>query len=154
MINRKTFYLHYKSLDDLMGELQDEIADIFISRPISYRSLSDIKSIIRVFFETAANMPTLHERLLCNYSYRHISDRIVRQVMEHRCQVNKGAFGLNEEKENLVLAYFAINSGNLFRQWVADGKKVPLEELIDMAVRLICHGMASVIPKQVPPVRS
>ena len=35
-INRKTFYLHYSSLDDLLAELQDEIAENFIKRQVSY----------------------------------------------------------------------------------------------------------------------
>ena len=31
-INRKTFYLHYNSLDDLLAELQDEICLLYTSR--------------------------------------------------------------------------------------------------------------------------
>ena len=31
-INRKTFYLHYDSLDDLLRELQNELAQAFIKR--------------------------------------------------------------------------------------------------------------------------
>ena len=32
MINRKTFYLHYETLDDLLEELQQEIVDSFTSQ--------------------------------------------------------------------------------------------------------------------------
>lgn len=145
MINRKTFYLHYESLDALLEELQEEIADKFISRKISYKSLADIKSIIRVYFETTANMPKLHERLLCSGSYQRVGDAISRRIMEHRRKENKNAFGLDEARESLVFSYFAMNSGNLYRQWVADGKKLPLEDLIDMATKLICYGMSSVV---------
>lgn len=148
MINRKTFYLHYQSLDELFQELQDEIADTFISKPISYKSLADIKSIIRVYFEETAKMPKMHERILCSGSYQHICERITSTVMAHRYQVNKGAFGLDEARESLVFSYFTINSGNLYRQWVADGKKLPLEDLIEIATKLICHGMASVVESE------
>lgn len=145
MINRKTFYLHYESLDSLLQELQDEIADKFISKKISYKSLSDIKSIIRVYFETTTNLPKMHERLLCSGNYQHISDRITKRVMAHRLKENKGAFGLDEARESLVFSYFTINSGNLYRQWVSDGKKLSLDELIEMATKLICYGMSSVV---------
>ena len=59
-----------------------------------------------------------------------------------------GAFGMDEYSENLVFAYYGANSTLLFRQWVADGKKLSLEELIDVATKLICHGMSSVVKKK------
>ena len=144
-INRKTFYLHYADLDDLLAELQDEIAENFIKRKVSYRSMDDIRSLIRLFFEHAANMPLLHEKLLCNGSYRPIWEKINRKIMEYRRETNRGVFGLSEYAENLVFAYYGATSTLLYRQWVADGKQLPLEELIAVATKLICNGMASVV---------
>lgn len=71
-INRKTFYLHYQCLDDVMTELEDEISDNFIRRKVSYANLRDIRDLIRLFFESAENMPLIHERLICNESYRSV----------------------------------------------------------------------------------
>ena len=45
-INRKTFYLHYSSLDELLEELQEEIADNFIRQKVSYSSMKDIRHLI------------------------------------------------------------------------------------------------------------
>lgn len=145
MINRKTFYLHYKDIAALFEELENEIVDGYTRQSISYKSLSDIKSIIRYYFESMAHQPELNERIMCVPSYRPISDRINRRIMEHRKRENDGAFGLNAECANLAFAYFGTCSPNLYRQWVADGKRLPLEELIAMATRLICGGMASVV---------
>lgn len=144
-INRKTFYLHYASLDDLLEEFQEEIADHFISRTVSYSNMKDIRDLIRVFYEHAANMPLLHERIMCSGSYRPIWDKINKRIMDYRRETNRGVFGLDEYSENLVFAYYGANSSLLFRQWVADGKKLSLEELIDIATRLICNGMSSVV---------
>ena len=145
-INRKTFYLHYPNLEAVLTELKDEIADIFIRRQVSYANLQDIKDLIRLFFESAANMPLLHERLLCHPSYRSVWGRINEKVMHYRIQTNRGAFGLEEYKENLVFAYYGANSAILYRQWVLDGKKLPLEDLIQMATNLICEGISSMLP--------
>lgn len=145
MINRKTFYLHYQDLDDLLQELQDEIADNFLKQTISYSNMKDIKHLIKVYFETVTKQPLLHERLLCSGSYRSFSDKINQRVMEHRMQTNRGAFGLEELAENLVFAYFGANSAIIYRQWVADGKKLPIDELIDTATKLICNGMSAFV---------
>ena len=147
-INRKTFYLHYGSLDDLVEELQQEIAENFISRKVSYASMNDIRGLIRLFFEHAANMPLLHERLMCSGSYRPIWEKINKRIMDYRRETNRGAFGMNQYEENLVFAYYGANSTILYRQWVEDGKKLSLEELIDIAEKLICGGMSSVVKGQ------
>ena len=145
-INRKTFYLHYAGLEDLLAELQEEIAENFIRRQVSYGNMKDIREMIRVFFETAANMPLFHERMMCCGSYQPIWEKINKRIMDHRRKTNRGVFGLDECAENLVFAYYGANSTILYRQWVADGKKLPLEELIEVATSLICNGMASVVP--------
>ena len=148
MINRKTFYLHYPDLDALLQALQAEIAANFISRDISYRSMEDIKTIIREFFTYAASMPKLNERLLCSGSYSHVGDAINETIMAHRAKTNKGAFSDNELIDNLAFAYFSANSPLLYRQWVKDGKQLPLEELIKTATALICSGLSAFILRE------
>lgn len=144
-INRKTFYLHYNGLDDLLAELQEEIAENFIRRKVSYGSMKDIRDLIRLFFEHAANMPLFHERLMCSGSYQPVWEKINKRIMDYRRSTNRGVFGLNEYAENLIFAYYGANSTLLYRQWVADGKKLSLEELIEVATKLICNGMSSVV---------
>lgn len=144
-INRKTFYLHYAGLDDLLEELQEEIAENFIRRKVSYSSMKDIRELIRLFFEHAANMPLLHERLMCSGSYYPVWERINQRIMDHRRATNRGVFGMDEYSENLIFAYYGANSTLLYRQWVADGKKLPLENLIELATKLICSGMSGVV---------
>ncbi len=147
-INRKTFYLHYNGLDELLTELQEELAEEFISKDVSYGSMRDIRELIRLFFEQAASMPLLHERLMCSGSYQPIWEKINKRIMNHRRETNRGVFGLNEYAESLVFAYYGANSTILYRQWVADGKKLQLEELIEMATKLICQGMSSVVKSE------
>ena len=149
-INRKTFYLHYNSLDDLLAELQEEIAAQFLQREVSYGNMEEIQDLIRLFFQQAADLPLLHERMICSGSYRPVWEAVNQRIMDHRRATNRGVFGLDEYAENLVFAYYGANSAILYRQWVADGKQLPLEELIQMAIRLICYGMASVVPHQEP----
>lgn len=145
MINRNTFYLHYGSIDALLRELQDEIAGEFIDKQVSYTQMCDIRRMIRVFFEYMATQSPLHDRLLCSGSYQFLYDRINQQVMGHRKLMNRGAFGMDEASENIIFAYYGSITAVLYRQWVADGKKLSLDEVVELATRLICDGMSSVV---------
>ena len=146
-INRKTFYLHYKSLDDLLLELQNSIANNFIEKQVSYTKLEDMKYLIRLFFESASNNMPVYEKILCSGSYRNISDQINKKIMTHRKKTNKGAFSNNDAYENIIFAYYGANSTVIYRQWVADGKKLSLDEVTDLAVNLVCYGLSSVMKK-------
>ncbi len=145
MINRNTFYLHYDSIDALLRELQDEIAGEFIEKQVSYTKMSDIRRMIRVFFEYMATQSPLQDRLLCSGSYQFFYDRINQQVMGHRKLMNRGAFGMDEPSENIIFAYYGSITAILYRQWVADGKKLSLEKVIELSAKLICQGMSSVV---------
>ena len=145
MINRKTFYLHYETLDDLLEELQDEIVTSFVSQNVSYHSMADIRRIIRYFYEFAVKMPKLNERLLCSGSYEHIGAKINEKIMAWQAQKYSGAFSKNIYEDNLVFAYFAANTTVLYRQWVKDGKVMPLEDLIVAATKLICNGISAYV---------
>ena len=147
-INRKTFYLHYGSLDDLLKELQDEVVNQFIRQDVSFRSRSDIRKLIRFFFEHAATMPQLYERVLCSGSNTDISDSIYERVMSYRKEKNKGAFSSDEQEDNLAFAFFSSSTAVLYRQWVADGKKYPIEDLIQTATRLICNGLDNYVSEE------
>lgn len=146
-INRKTFYLHYETIDDLLHELQNEIAEQFIAQEVSYYSMQDIRDVIRFFFEYCASMPKLNERLLCSGSYSAIGDEINKLIMDHQAKLYSGAFSSNPLIDRLVFRYFSVNSTILYRQWVADGKQLPLDDLIRTATTLICNGMEPFVKK-------
>lgn len=145
MINRNTFYLHYDSIDSLLEELQNEIIEEFVKNQASYSKLSDIKGMIRMFFEYAAKQSALNERLLCNGSYQFVYEGINKQIMDYKRAAHSGAFGLDEASESIVFAYFGSITPILYRQWEKDGRKLPLEDMIELATKLICNGMSSVV---------
>ena len=145
MINRNTFYLHYTSVDELLEELQNEIAEKLISMYISYENIKDVEEMIRRFFEYVTSGSSLQERIFCSGSYRFVAEKINEQIVAHRNESRRGALGVGEATEDMLLAYCGSVASVLFRQWVAGGKRLSVDELIELATNLICHGMDAVI---------
>lgn len=48
---------------------------------------------------------------------------------------------LDQYKRNILLNYINTVSVGIYRQWAADGKKIPLEDIIEISNRLICSGI-------------
>ncbi len=137
-INRKTFYLHYDSLDDLFCELEDEIVDEFAqSRHV--RATESKESVTRDFFRVLFHQPELHKRLICSPSYfpvfRRVQTKLFRMYKAHEFD-----FGLPKPYESLLLTYFCT-SISLYRQWVTDGEQLTPDALTDFAVMLLCDGL-------------
>ena len=141
-INRKTFYLHYDSLDDLLRELQNELAQAFIKRTEGLERPRDLDKITREFFLYNEELGRLGERLTCSGSYHYISRRITNDIMEQAWKNDKNSPD-NPYIQNIYMTYVAQSTLAIYKQWVADGKKVPLEEIIQITTRLVCHGANS-----------
>ena len=140
-INRKTFYLHYNSLDDLLRELQNEMAKSFIERTRDLERPRDMDKITREFFLVSEGAGRLHERLMCSGSYHYISRRITNEIMSETWGADGKQRNVDPYVQNIIMAFVSQSTIEIYKQWVADGKKIPLEEIIALTTRLICGGV-------------
>ena len=81
-INRRTFYLHYSSLNELLDEIMEEIAQSYLLQAQHMSGLSDSSEIIRSFILYISGHVALHEKIMCNRNFRYISDRISQKLNE------------------------------------------------------------------------
>lgn len=143
-INRKTFYLHYNTLDDLLREVQNELAQAFIERTKGLEHPRDLDKITREFFLSHEELGKLGERITCSGSYHYISRRITNDIMGQVWKKNKNDSS-SPYIQNIYMAYVSQSTLAIYKQWVADGKKIPLEDVIQIATKLICNGANSLL---------
>jgi AcrR family transcriptional regulator len=141
-INRKTFYLHYAALDELLGELQRWFVEDFIKRTSAFRGLHDIAAFTREFFLYTTDHEALKQRILCSGNYRFIGDKVIEKILRMNWNYKKDS-NSDQYTENIVAAFLASSAVEIYRQWVTDGRKIPIDELIKTASQLICHGVSS-----------
>ena len=75
------------------------------------------------------------ERLNCsgNRIGQQFTDTIMRQTWQGSQE--------NPFVQNVITAFISQATLSIYRQWVADGKKIPLEDIIKLTTRLICNGI-------------
>ncbi len=141
-INKKTFYRYYETLDDLMAEVMAGYAAAWRRRTSHLRMPDDIAEITREFFLFGAEQDALYDAITCNPAWdavqRNLQDDASGEHME-----NVPA-GYTPERWHIVYAWQSGAVLAMYRAWVTDGKKMPAEELAELAVRLVCEGYAAV----------
>ncbi len=48
---------------------------------------------------------------------------------------------LESSKQSILLHFIQTSTVEMYSQWVADGKKIPLEEMIKISNQLLCAGV-------------
>ena len=140
-INRKTFYLHYNTLDDLLLELQNELAQNFIKRTQGLERPRDMDKITREFFLYSEELGKVGERITCSGNYKYISRKITNDIMSQTWKTESASSAVNPYIQNIIMAYVSQSTLEIYKQWVADGKKIPLEEMIKISNQLLCAGV-------------
>ena len=140
-INRKTFYCYYPSIDDLLFELQMEISKDHVEKVKNYNFPEDQDKMTREFFLYNAKQSPLCERITCSGSYQYIRGKMIRHVTENTWNQIESIKRIDEQKRNILTKYVNVTTIELYRQWVEDGKVIPLEDMIEIAIQLICRGV-------------
>ena len=141
-VNRKTFYLHFDSLDDLLGEMQNEMSMRFMNRIKDLKPPYDMDKITRAFYLSMEESGKFGERLACSGNYHYINRRMVNAIMRDTWK-EENAKAKDPYLQNIVMAYVSQSTLAIYRQWVADKKRIPLEDIIQTTITLVCNGLDS-----------
>lgn len=138
-INKKTFYRYYETLEDLMAEVMATYAASWRRRTAHLHMPEDVAQITREFFLFNAEQDELFEAITCDPAW----DSVQRNLQDDASgeHVENVPAGYTPERWHLVYAWQSGAVLAMYRAWVADGKHLPAQEVADLAVQLVCHGM-------------
>jgi AcrR family transcriptional regulator len=145
MIHRKTFYLHYTCIEALFEDMIKEASEVYFEAIDKISPTMPMDEVNQVFFDFLGQQDTFLEKLICAPSYRSFSNKMFSIALVHnRSRYNPYAH-LSPEKQSLVNNFLVSSSLDFYRQWVADGKKVPLDELTELTSKLLNKGVSSIL---------
>ena len=79
------------------------------------------------------------KRVTCDSRFDYIRERMQNQVTKQAAE-SRPLKGLDQSVRNILLT-FNNCVVLLYRQWVSDGRKIPMEEMIELATPLLEKGM-------------
>lgn len=149
-INKKTFYRYYTALDDLLAELQSIMIQEYFERIANYRIPEELDKINRECFLYSVEKGLVYEKITCSGSYNYIRNKMMANVMRSTWEQTTWLQSLEASKQNILLGFIVSASVEMYRHWVMDGKKIPLEEIIEMSNQLLCSGINGFVRFNLP----
>ena len=140
-MNKKTFYRYYSNLDALLQETLEKFSREYLKRIAHLNVPADLTAINREFFHYSEEKGPLYEKLVCEVSLAHMGGEMLSEFVR-RCWRRSAWFqNLSKERQNVLCAFLHSVGGALYRQWVADGKRLSLDEMVELSGELLCHGV-------------
>ncbi len=144
-INRKTFYLHYTCIEALFEDVLQDMSDAYAKVIDQVPLPMSMKDVNRVFFTHLARQEEFVEQMFTAPGYRDFTQKLLLKNLKHNRERYNPYKHLSQAKQNIVNTFLITSSLDMYRQWIADGKKVPLEEVIELSGELLSHGVESII---------
>ena len=137
-IDRKTFYLHYDSLDELLKAIQEELSGEFNELVKGLNPIDDLDKVTREFFYFSESKGKFYEHLTINSEYSYVRNQMIKRVMIASVGERK-----SQTAENNFKIAFIVNTTLLFySEWVRNGKEMPLDEIIELTIDTIRFGIS------------
>ena len=144
-IHRKTFYLHYTSIEALYEDMLQLIMQDYLKAIVEPSELNDIAENTKRGFTYLAAQEEYVERLICHPSYRDFCNKLFAAVEQHNRNRYNPFSDISPEKQRLITTFMVTTALDFYRQWVSDMKKVPVDEASELLCRLTCNGIYGIL---------
>jgi len=141
-INRKTFYLHYDTMDDLLLDMREMILSKGIGSISMYEIPKDLKQIISDAFAYMESLPKIDFQIL-----RCAFDQLggygfSEQLKKANIQFSDGYYENNPLKRQLSLMFITNCILRFFYEWRYHCTDLCLDDVVSLTYDFIRHGVS------------
>lgn len=149
-VNRSTFYAHYADPYDLMQKIKDEVMgeiDTWLKGLVFPIDAPVSQQVMRMVFEYVAANAEMCKVLLGTYGDEGLQEDLMmiaqQQVMKEWSAGAEADSSLSE-----YLLQFGVHASvAVVKKWLENGLREPPAEMAELVIRLIYHGLSSVMSR-------
>ena len=140
-ISKKTFYRYYSSIDNLFLEIQDKITNEYIQKFSLLSFPEDLKNIINTFIDFSEIYGNAHDKIIIDSKNDYVLQKMINNIIKKTWE--KSEFFKEKEPylRNIILSFVFSSILGSYKQWINDGKKIPLQNFIDTIESLVYNGI-------------
>ena len=95
---------------------------------------------MREFLIYSSQQGPLYDAIISSGLYAGILQKVLDEMGEERARNVKPPKGWTDKEWSLYLTHVNMSQVRIYKQWVDDGREVPINRMVAIAVRLICNG--------------
>ena len=142
-INRKTFYLHYATIDDLIKSIEKSYTEEYTKFIDGLDVFNDFHEITKRFYLFHEQKGKFMEKLTCDPNYEYIRNQMIDKVKLSYFD-NSYYKNIDNYKLNVVINYMHNTTLSIYKTWVSDNKVIPFDEIVELTYNLIANGLNSI----------
>lgn len=149
-VNRKTFYLHYDSIDDFADTFVDELADqlinIIVVRPMS-KTLSEPGIIFDKIFDFFEQSRDFYTFMITSAEYSFLSRKVESKVSASLAAAIGESYRISSADAFISSSFMIRNTMMLFRLRINSDVNMSRDEFKDRIIRLDQSGLKTFLSK-------
>ena len=143
-INRKTFYLHYSTIEDLIKQIEKKYCEEYLTFISGLDIFNDYYEIIKRFYLFHIQKGEFMDKLTCDPNYEYVRNQMINTVKES--YIGTSIFEkLDKYKLNIAIAYMHNTTLSLYKTWINDNKTIPFDEIVELNYALVINGLSGLI---------
>lgn len=141
-LNRKTFYLHYKQVDELLLEVQDEYIEEFYRRTKNYDYYEDAEKVVRVYFEMNESDPA-YRKIAVTSVYFYTREMSRKKTVDFLSEkgMKLDSVDTNPALMDFLHYFYDMAIYIMYKRWVLKNHPLSMDEAIALTARLLKDGM-------------
>lgn len=153
-IDRKTFYVHFGTIDGLLDAIAEDIVDTIVDGVVDSTAgegEADPRRALAVFFENVNRVVcgnlVMNGRFFESMPADAMMSRLLRPLK--RLIIERGLIevSVSDEVLDYYLSFILGGIISAYRNWLLSDRAVPVERVSEVALALTMHGLASIDPK-------
>lgn len=148
LINKKTFYLHYASITDLFREQLEKMTGGFLASVKDCALPEQLFELNRRFFLFSAAQGAFYDRLVCSDAYLRTGAALLEGFVRRVWGKSPWFASLDTAMQDMVVALLLTAGHAFYRQWVLNGRIMPMEDAIRASGVFLCGGMEGILREQ------
>lgn len=143
-LNRRTFYLHYESIDDVLLEIQEDFTQEFYEATKQYDHIKDIEPVIRAFFDLHEANP-IYAKIILSPTQDYIRETLRSRTVNalDKSDKLKGIRHYDVITQNIIEQFYHMTVVSAYREWVRQKRIMPKEQVIKLTAKLVENGLNS-----------